>query len=208
MKLATSQKNGGFTLTETLVAAAVGSVLMAAVVTSSVALKKSFNAIDSFFSAHIQQIRVIDYLARDVKRGLSVTTTTDRRNVTIVVPKYIIEAGDPEAIANPSLVGTPRTPTITMGTNGPQVTYGSSVTTVAYSLNGSSISRTENGALTHITTSADQLVPETTNVQLANTQFSKTSVTFLPIFSSGQQAVRKTATTLCSTAYLRNKRRG
>ena len=152
------------------------------------------------------------------KRGLSVTTSVDKQTVTVTLPNYIIQKGDPEAIANPAAEGTPRTPTMTYTPSGWQVNYGNSTTTVVYSINGTSILRTENGTVTTIASSTDQLVPKTTDVELANTEYTKTSVTFQPIFTSDansqDQAARDRAdaarggTTVYSMAYLRNKRRG
>jgi hypothetical protein len=138
---------------------------------------------------------------------LNVTTSVDLQNVTITVPSYLIKAGDPEAIANPSLVGAPRTPTIAYTSSGPQVNYGASTSTVVYSISGMSILRTENGMVTMVASSTDQLVPQTTDVELANTEYARTTVTFLPIFTSGNLAAEQKGTTLFSTAYLRNKRR-
>ena len=77
-----------------------------------------------------------------------------------------------------------------------------------YSINAMSILRTENGTVTTIASSTDQLVPQTTDVELANTEYAKTTITFQPIFTSGGSVAERSGTTVCSTAYLRNKRRG
>jgi len=208
MKLKTSTSRLAFTLAEMMIALSASSVLLGATLTSSTSLQKSFNAIDTYFATHMQQIRIVDYLSRDVKRGLVVTTSADLQTVTITVPNYIIQAGDPEAVVNPALVGTPRTPTMTYTPSGWQVNYGANTSTVVYSINGTSILRTENGAITTIASSTDQLVPQTTDVELANTEYAKTSITFQPIFTSGGAVAERTGTTVYSTAYLRNKRRG
>jgi prepilin-type N-terminal cleavage/methylation domain-containing protein len=208
MKLKTSQKIAGFTLSEMLVSLSVSSIILAAAVTSGVSLQKSFNAVDNYFTTHMQQIRIMDYLNRDVKRGLIVTTSVDLQSVSVTIPKYIIQAGDPEAIVNPALVGTPRTPTISYSSAGMQVNYGASNSTVAYSVNGNSIVRIENGVVTTIASSTDQLVPKTTDVELANTEYANTSVSFMPIFTSSGSVAERTGTTLYCTSYLRNKRRG
>lgn len=208
MKRTSSPRNGGFTLNEMMIALAVSAVILGVTLTSSTSLQKSFNAIDSYFATHMQQIRIVDYLSRDVKRGLAVTTSLDLQTVTITIPNYIVQAGDPEAIANPALVGTPRTPTIVNTPSGPQVNYGSTTSTIVYSINGLSILRSENGVVTTIASSTDQLVPQTTDVELANTEYTKTSITFQPIFTSGGSVAQRSGTTVYSTAYLRNKRRG
>ena len=208
MKLKTSTSRLAFTLAEIMIALSASSVLLGATLTSSTSLQKSFNAIDTYFGTHMQQIRIVDYLSRDVKRGLAVTTSADLQTVTITIPNYVIQAGDPEALVNPALVGTPRTPTMTYTPSGWQVNYGAATSTVVYSINGTSILRTENGAVTTIASSTDQLVPQTTDVELANTEYAKTSITFQPIFTSGGAVAERTGTTVYSTAYLRNKRRG
>jgi prepilin-type N-terminal cleavage/methylation domain-containing protein len=208
MKLNLSLKRLAFTLPEMSLALAAGSVILGATLTSSTSLQKSFNALDNYFGTHMQQVRIVDYLSRDVKRGLIVTTSADLQTVTVTVPNYIIQAGDPEAIANPALIGTPRTPTMTYTPSGWQVNYGATTSTVVYSISGLSILRTENGTVTTIASSTDQLVPVTTDVELANTEYTKTSITFQPIFTSGGAPASRTGTTVYSTAYLRNKRRG
>lgn len=208
MKLNASPKNAGFTLHELLIALSISSVVIAAAVTSGIALQKSFKAVDSYFATHMQQIRIIDYLSRDVKRGLSVTTSVSPQSVTVTLPNYLIQTGDAEAVANPALVGTPRTPTITYTASGLQVNYGASTSTVVYSVTGNSIVRVENGNVTTIASSTDQLVPTTTDVELANTEYTQSSVTFMPIFTSSGSSVQRSGTSLYATSYLRNKRRG
>ena len=203
-----TKKSHGFTLVETTVGLGISSIVFAAAITASVGLQKSFNAIDNYFATHMQQIRIIDYLNRDVKRGLIVTTSADLQSVSITIPNYIIQAGDPEAVANPSLVGTARTPTITYSRSGSQVNYGSATSSVVYAISGQSILRTENGVITTIASSTDQLVPVTTDVDLTNTEYATTNVTFLPIFTSGGVTAERSGTTVCATSYLRNRRRG
>ena len=208
MKLKTSQSIAGFTLSEMMVSLSLSSIILAAAITSGVTLQKSFAAVDNYFSTQMQQIRIIDYLNRDVKRGLIVTTSVDLQSVTMNLPNYVIKTGDSEAVANPSLVGTPRTPTVAYTTSGWQVNYSAATTTVVYSISGSSILRTENGVVTTIASSTDQLVPKSTDVELANTECANTSVTFLPIFTSGNAVASRSGTSMYATAYLRNKRRG
>jgi len=208
MKLNQSLKKLAFTLPEMMLALATSGVVLGATLTSSGSLQKSFNAIDNYFGTHMQQVRIVDYMSRDVKRGLIVTTSVDLQTVSITVPNYVIQAGDPEALINPNLVGTPRTPTMTYTPSGWQVNYGATTSSVVYSIQGLSILRTENGQVTTIASSTDQLVPQTTDVELANTEYTKTSITFQPIFTSGGQVASRSGTTVYSTAYLRNKRRG
>ena len=206
MKLTHHSHQSGFTLAEIMMAMAIAVVIFAAIITASVAMQKSFNAVDHYFATHIQQVRIIDYLNRDVKRALIVTTSVDHQTVTLTIPKYIIQSGDAEAVSNPSLVGAMRSPT--MSTTTSLVNYGTTTSTVVYSINGASILRTEDGAVTTIASSTDQLVPSSTDTDLTNTEYTTMAITFQPIFTSGNVADERTGTTVFSLAYLRNKRRG
>jgi hypothetical protein len=209
MKSPTPNNQGGFSVAEMLIATTMASALFAAILTTTISLQKSFRAADSYFATHMQQVRIIDYLTRDVKRGLAVKTSFDKQSVTVTLPNYVINEGDPEAIANPALIGSPRKPTIQRTANGPQVNYGTGMSTITYHVNGVSILRTENGVVTTIASSTDQLIAKTTEYELAltNTKYTQTAVTFLPLFSSGQNTYSRSGTTVCATSYLRNRRR-
>jgi len=210
MKLSPTHKQSGFTLSEMLIAVSLGIAILAAIVTASLAMQKSFNAVDNYFATHMQQIRIIDYLNRDAKRAYIVTTSVDLQTVTMTIPKYIIQDGDSDA--TPSTIGIARTPTISSSTG--LVNYQVDVSgnpvysTVVYSISGNTIQRTEDGQVTLIASSTDQLVDQTTDTELANTEYARTSVTFRPIFISNNTPAERSGTTVFSLAYLRNKRRG
>ena len=210
MKLSPTHQLSGFTLSEMLIAVALSIAILAAIVTASLALQKSFNAVDNYFATHMQQIRIVDYLNRDAKRAYIVTTSVDLQTVTMTIPKYIYQSGDSDA--TPSNIGTRRTPTISSSTG--QLNYQVDVSgnpvysTVVYSINGNTVQRTEDGVVTLIASSTDQLVDQTTDTQLANTEYTRTAVTFRPIFISNNTPAERSGTTVFSLAYLRNKRRG
>ena len=209
MKLGISVKTHAFTLAEMLIAVAIASTILAVTLTSSVALQRSFSEVDNYSMTHMQQIRIVDYLARDVKRGLSVTSSVDRQMVTITIPKYIYQAGDAD-LPDASKIGTPRPPKrvydTQYSTGDAKINYGDTTSTVIYRVQGSSILRTENTGtgpvVTTIASSTDNLVPETTDVELANTEYTTTAVTFEPI-----SVADRGGTVVYSTAYLRNRRR-
>jgi len=210
MKLSPTHKQSGFTLSEMLIAVSLGIAVLAAIVTASLAMQKSFNAVDNYFATHMQQIRIIDYLNRDAKRAYIVTTSVDLQTVTMTIPKYIYQSGDSDATS--LTVGKRRTPTISSSTG--LVNYQVDVSgnpvysTVVYSIVGNTIQRTEDGQVTLIASSTDQLVDQTTDTQLANTEYTATAVTFRPIFISNNTPAERSGTTVFSLAYLRNKRRG
>ncbi len=81
MKLTHHSRQSGFTLAEIMMAMAIAVVIFAAIITASIAMQKSFNAVDHFFATHIQQVRIIDYLNRDVKRALICTVSADQQTV-------------------------------------------------------------------------------------------------------------------------------
>ena len=203
MKLKIPAKIHAFTLTEMMIAIAIGSIILGVTLTSSIALQKSFSAADNYFGAHMQQIRIVDYLARDVRRGFSVTSSLDKQTVTVKIPKYIIQAADSDA--TPSTIGTPRSPTLAVSNGDYNINYGTptnQITTVEYKVSGSSIQRTEDGVVTTIASSTDVLIPETIDIELANTEYTSTAITFKPI-----SVADRSGTVVYSTAYLRNRRR-
>lgn len=208
MRLGISAKTHAFTLTEMMISIAIASTILGVTLTSSIALQRSFNSVDNYFGTHMQQIRIVDYLARDVRRGLEVTSSADKQTVKVWIPKYIIQAGDADATS--SNIGTPRQPTKAITNGELDINYGATPTTapstVEYKINGTAIERWEDmGAgpvKTTIASSTDNLIPETVDIELANTEYTTTSVTFKPI-----SVADRTGTVVYSTAYLRNRRR-
>ena len=267
----------GFTLIELMFAVAVGTLMMAALVAAAVCLHRSFTAVDNYFASHVQQVRIMDYLSRDVKRSYIVTTSTDLQTVTCIIPNYLVDNGSNQptrATPTLSLVGnkvvanyqasTVNNVTITQGstnltcpglalvsshfsnsnvgqsvvgtgippgttiesvssssqatmskaastTNSSATLTIGALTNVVYSVVNQAIQRKENGGLTNIAASADNLIPVTSNVELLNTEFTQSTVSFLPQFARGSQAFfadERAGTTVFSLTYLRNRRRG
>jgi hypothetical protein len=355
-----SNCQAAFTLGEAMVATAAATLLLAGLYASATALNRANAASDDYFSTHMQQIRIIDYLSRDVNRSYSVTTSADLKTVTCIIPDYVIKSGDPEAVTDPTTIGQRRKPVVVgppykavvdygtrnsrsvadgatvnasktltstkaaftsadvnnpvAGTNIPSGTIISAVnsatsvtmskaatgtgnglwisiygdgnrtvmdafttsgsttitsstayftaadvgksivgaaiaagttvaavtnsttatlsaaatadsgnltvtiggTVVVYTVNNNTITRTENGAVTTIASSTDQLLPQTTDWQLSNTEYTTSTVTFQPFFiqkanlTQAQMLTdpRRAGTTVYTLAYLRNRRRG
>jgi hypothetical protein len=358
-----SNHQGGFTLGEAMVATAAATLILAGLFAAATALNRANAASDDYFSTHMQQIRIIDYLSRDVKRSYSVTTSQDLSTVTCIMPNFVVQSGDPEAVTNATTIGQRRKPvvvgppykavvdygtrntrsiadgktitasttltstnstaaftsadvgnpisgnTIPAGTTitaiidaksvtmsnpaaapggtgiwvsiygdgnrtlmdaftttgsttitsstayfqaadvgkpivGASILAGTTIsavtntttavlsqaasadagnltvtiggTVVVYTVSGNTITRTENGVVTTVASSTDRLLPQTTDWQLSNTEFTTSTVTFQPFFiqnanqTTQQMAVdpRRAGTTVYTLAYLRNKRRG
>ena len=204
MRLGSSLKTRAFTLAEMLIAMGIAVAIIAVTLTTSVGLQKSLYSIDNYFGTHMQQIRIVDYLARDVRRGLSVVSSADKHTVTVNLPRYIIQAGDPDATG--SNIGTPRAPSLAVVNRDYNVHYlptsTSSPTVVTYTISGSSILRTEDNVVTTIASSTDNLLPETVDIELANTEYTTTAITFQPLSVADRKG-----TVVYSTAFLRNRRR-
>jgi len=97
-----------------------------------------------------------------------------------------------------------------VSTTSATVTIGS-LTNVVYSVVNQTIRRRENGAITNIAASADNLIPTTSNIELLNTEFNQSTVTFLPMFAKGNPGFyndERAGTMVFSLSYLRNRRRG
>ena len=204
MRLGSSLKTRAFTLAEMLIAMGIAVAIIAVTLTTSVGLQKSFYSIDNYFGTHMQQIRIVDYLSRDVRRGLSVVSSADKHTVTVNLPRYIIQAGDADATG--SNIGTPRAPSLAVVNRDYNVNYlptsTSSPSVVTYTISGASILRTEDNVITTIASSTDNLLPETVDIELANTEYTTTAITFKPL-----SVADRTGTVVYSTAYLRNRRR-
>src|SRR4029077_4146244 len=83
-------------------------LMMAALLAAAVCLHRSFTAVDNYFASHVQQVRIIDYLSRDVRRSYIVTTSTNLQTVTCIIPKYLVNNGSNQptrAAPTLSLVG-------------------------------------------------------------------------------------------------------
>jgi len=205
MNLGIRAKPHAFTLSEMMIAIAIASLILGVTVTSSIALQRSFNSVDDYLATHMQQIRIVDFLARDVRRGLSVTSSIDKQMVDIKIPKYIIQAGDLDATG--SNIGTPRPPTRAIASGELNINYGTTTNSVRYEVSGASILRKElkadgTWAVTTIASSTDNLIPQTLDTELANTEYATTAITFKPL-----SVADRSGTVVYSTAYLRNRRR-
>ena len=197
-----------------MVATAVATLILAGLFTAATALNRANAASDDYFSTHMQQIRIIDYLSRDVKRSYSVTTSPDLQTVTCIIPDYIIRSGDPEAVTDATTIGQRRKPLVVGPPYKAVVDYGTrSTRSVAdgVTTNGSATLTSAKAAFT----SADVGNPVTgTNIPSGTTITavnSATSVTmsknatasgsgiWVSIYGDGNRTVMDAATTNGST---------
>ena len=108
-----------------MVSVGCGSILLAAVMIASVALQRSFAAVQAYSSSEGDQLRVLDYIAMDSRRALSGTITNN--TLVLTLPVYY----------DSSASYVPVTPTLTSGV----VSYGSGSVTVTYAQSGNNFNR-------------------------------------------------------------------
>lgn len=185
------RRTSAFTLLEVLVAATLGSLAMAAVISGAMAIQRCFVAAEDFARGKADQTRLSDFLALDLRRAIAVTPGTDGITLlTIKIPDYYDNSG------------TPRTPTIVNYV----ASYGDPaqpVTVVYKKINGS-IYRGENNAV------QKEIAANVEDFQLSVQDLGKVvkaQVTFLPVFRRKTNIDSRAATTVFSTTLLRNKRR-
>ena len=66
-------------------------------------------------------------------------------------------------------------------------------------------------SVVNIAATADNLIPTASNIELLNTEFNQSTVTFLPMFGKGNPGFyndERAGTMVFSLSYLRNRRRG
>lgn len=78
--------SGGFTLLELLIGLTVGSMALAGVSLVSIALQRSFQAADYRMGAQNDQLRLLDYLSRDLRMASTITLLNNNAKVTLTLP--------------------------------------------------------------------------------------------------------------------------
>ena len=183
---------GAFTLVETMVGAAIGSMILAALMLGSVALLRSYKAVEGYSDASISQARILDYIARDVRRATSVAVLQNPTRLALTIPDQYATATATDR--------TFRTPTV--GTTG--VTYGSGTVNVAFFLSGKDFIRQERGVNSTIATNVSDFAPVFDNSD-PNGKTVKTTVTFAPTFRLSPTAATRIGTSMTNRVFLRNK---
>ena len=185
------QSRAGLTFAETMVAAAVTSVMAAGLLITSVVVQRNFRACENHATAQADQMRLLDYIALDLRRCL--TVTTGENSISMTIPDFY-DVTDPD---NP----VPRDPTIRNG----GIDYGdpSSPVTIVYYKDGDAIYRSENGTATAIAESVDDFSIEFDD----QSDVIQTSITFLPEFRQwGFSDSVRTGTAAFTRTLLRNTR--
>lgn len=175
-----------FTQAEMLVSLAVLVILTAAVAIGAITIQRSFKASQAYAEKEADQMRLLDYLAMDLRGALTVATNNTTGTITMTVPDYYQTDGsprDPHIVSGMAYYGDPSKPV--------QVSY--------YKQNGAII-RKEGTKITKVATDVQDF-----NVAFQDEgQVIQVSVSFIPTFRNGG-GDRTGTTTVCRTL-LRNKR--
>lgn len=187
--LTPQNRKGGFTLVELMVAMAVYSMLFAALAGGAIALQRSFSATEKYSKSVSDQSRILDYVARDVRRASAVAITQSSKRLDLTVP-------DQYANAAPSR--TFRTPSVSMTA----VTYGTTPGTISYYITGSNCIREEGGVAKVIATDVADFQLTFDNSDPSG-KVVATTLTFAPKYQMQETASARSSATLTNRATLR-----
>ncbi len=103
------RRNHGYTLVEMMCSAAVGGLILGVIVLGAAAFQRVFFAADDYYVASEDQMRVMDYIARDLRQS-GTGSVTSGTMLTVFVPDYVDYSG------SAATTGSARTPTVTVTT--------------------------------------------------------------------------------------------
>lgn len=180
-----------FTLVELMMSVGCSSLVLAALVAAGACLQKSFAAVEGYSTLESDQLRVLDYIALDCRRALSISWANNV--LTLTLPTYYDSSGNPV------------TPTFDP-TRGIQYGTGSTVT-IAYSQSGSNFMRSITvGSTTTTTAIATNISTFTVTPQVLTSTVS-CSITFAPRFVFNvlsPTSAPVTGTTVYCNTFVRN----
>jgi hypothetical protein len=188
------------TLPEVLVASTILTLVMAALVVGIMTLQRTFRASQHHAKSQVEQARLLDYVARDLRRALTVSVDTfdGASRIRVTIPDYYDEKGTPDNTADDE----PKPARIV----GRTIEYGDAPIAVTYYKSGSTIFRNYRGRTTPIVTDVNDFNLLFTD---AGKQTVQIGVSFVPRygFSTANDADARAATRATQTILLRNMRR-
>ena len=194
------RRHTGFTLLEMMISVGISGILFAVLLTSGTHILKSLYVADDYSNESNQELRAMDFLARDIRSALAFTIPTGGSSLTLTLPDYYATY---DAQGNPT--GAPKDPVITSGVPG----YGNTAQPlqVVYSVSGNNLLRQQTVQATGTTTTL-VVCSNVSNFQLNFVSLSTSvrySITFLPKYQ-GASATLQAGTTLAGTVCARTMR--
>jgi type II secretory pathway component PulJ len=193
MQTLPKRRFSGLTISELTVSTAILSLVTATLLVGISTIQRTFRASQHHAKSQIEQARLIDYVARDLRRALTVSVDTfeGSERLNAAIPDYY------------KADGTPNDPVIA----GRTVNYGNAANPVkvSYYKSGSNIFRKVNNTISPLVSDVQDFNLDFTD---GGQQTVAISVTFLPKFrlAGGSTADIRGATTASATILLRNKR--
>jgi hypothetical protein len=227
MKLRLSSRSAiqATTFVELMVAIGVGTVILAAFTTASVALQKSFVAVEDYAKGQNDQMRISDYLSLDMRRAFNISISgscaTPPLTVTLTIPNFYTVP--PGTQLPPGTTNTPYDPRITGVTGWPYkkhhhhkhqniilnqiLDYGTVAAptlTVTYVFNNGTqtLTRNVNGVASIIATDVKDFCVSLNDLD----ETAQTQITFKPRFTNPASADAVAGTTYYQTTLTRNTR--
>jgi hypothetical protein len=181
------------TIAELVVSTAILSLVAASMLVGISTIQRTFRASQHHAKSQIEQARLIDYVARDLRRALTakVDLYDGSERLTVNIPDYY------------KADGTPNDPVI----SGRTINYGNPAdpVVITYFKAGSTVYRGIDGFASPLVTDVQDFNLDFTD---GGQQTVQISVTFLPRFrlAAGSTADVRAATTASASILLRNKR--
>jgi Tfp pilus assembly protein PilW len=189
----------GTSLVDVLISMAITSMLATAMFVGMLTVQRSFRAARHYAKSQIEQARILDYIARDLRRANSVNVDTfeGSERLQLTIPDFY-KPDSPSGQAR-----QPRDPVIYRGA----IQYGSSANPVriSYYKVGAEIFRSENGSATLLASDVQEFILDYTD---SGEQAVSVSVSFVPRFQRNPRngAALREGTATYATTLLRNKR--
>lgn len=189
-------RRSGTTLVELLVASSIMAIIFATLMVSLVMIQRTFLAASHHAINQAAQLRMLDYMALDLRRALSVVVVDEGKRTDILIPDFYTSA-DPQnrTIRNPTWINN-------------RIEYGPTNVTVSYYEEAGTVFREANGFRTALATDIKKF-----NLDFALSGTVMTiKTTFVPIFRYSQTTnesendERRLGTALSTSILLRNKR--
>ena len=186
-------RRSAFTMVEILIGMGIASAMFAAALSAGLGVLRSLYAADDYSHESNQQLRAMDYIARDIRGALTVNLPTVGQTLSLTLPQYY---------SSYDTQGNPTSSPMDPAFDGPLPVYGivAQPLLVTYSVNGQRLIRQQTiqstGATARLVVCENvnefqlAFVPQTTAVQY--------SVSFLSRQRSAGAALRA-ATTLSAT---------
>jgi len=193
-------QRAGFTLFELLISVSIAAAIFAAVLSAGSFALRSLYTADDYSNESNEELRAMDFLARDIRGALSFSIPAGASTLTLTLPDYYTSY---DAQGNPT--GAPRNPVITSAVPG----YGDTTKPllVTYLVSGTNLIRRQTVQSSNTTT--ELLVCSNVNaMELAFVAMSTSvnySITFQPKLQSAS-AVLRAGTKLTGTVSARSMR--